>query len=57
MLSATLGRRYFLGIAPAVKHASEEVAGGMLVAPPQVYHKVMSDLSLGSLDDAPVNDI
>lgn len=57
MLSATIGRRYFLGIAPAVQYASEQVAGGTLMAPADVYHKVMSNLSLGNLDEPQVEDI
>lgn len=57
MLSATLGRRYFLGIAPAVQYASEQVAAGMLIAPSDKCHRVMSNLSLGHVDETQLEDI
>lgn len=57
MLSATLGRRYFLGILPAVRYASDQIAGGMLIAPPDKYYKVMSNLSLGHTDEHQLQDI
>lgn len=57
MLCATLGRRYFLSTTHAVDYACHQVAAGMLVAPDELYHKVMSSVSLGQLDDTQMKDI
>ena len=57
LLCATLGRRYFLSTTHAVDYASHQVAAGMLVAPDELYHKVMSSMSLGTLDDNEMKDI
>ncbi|CAN0275089.1 unnamed protein product, partial [Hapterophycus canaliculatus] len=47
VLSATLGRRYFLSTATAVQYALQHIAEGQLVAPANLYNKVMSSISLG----------
>ncbi|CBJ48292.1 sulfate permease [Ectocarpus siliculosus] len=57
LLCATLGRRYFLSTATAVTYALQQVAAGQLVAPASLYHKVMSSISLGNLDEGDLDDI
>lgn len=57
LLSATLGRRYFLSTATAVQYALQHIAEGQRVAPSNLYNKVMSSISLGNLDEGGRNDI
>ncbi|CAB1121451.1 sulP [Ectocarpus sp. CCAP 1310/34] len=57
LLCATLGRRYFLSTATAVTYALQQVAAGQLVASASLYHKVMSSISLGNLDEGDLGDI
>ncbi|CAM9306415.1 unnamed protein product [Discosporangium mesarthrocarpum] len=56
VLRATLGKRYFLSIHAAVKHASARLDGGLLLAPASAYHAVMSHASLAMLDENQQND-
>lgn len=56
LLRATIGRRYFLSTATAVQYAQQQIAGGQLVAPTNLFQTVMSSISLGNLDEGG-NDI